>query len=83
MIDQVCEAETGKGGEWILKFDVVNEKDTLKLKRQSKDGACRRECKTIADSCQDQLDSFDNLDDLQVHDQTVCWLLICSISLFP
>merc|ERR1712166_97622 len=45
---------------------TVNEKDTLKLKRQSKEGACRRECKTIADSCQDQLDSFDNLDDLQV-----------------
>jgi len=66
VIDQVCEAEPGKGGEWILKFDVVNEKDTLKLKRQSKEGACRRECKTIADSCQDQLDSFDNLDDLQV-----------------
>merc|ERR1711865_573906 len=66
VIDEVCSAEIWKGGDWILKFDVVKEEETLKLKRHGEEGACRRECKTIADSCQDQLDSLDDIDELQV-----------------
>jgi len=77
VIDGVCNADLSKGGAapqhtpdagnaWMRHLDVVEQDGQLKLVKQKDLGACRRECKTIAASCQDQLDNLDDIDELQV-----------------
>eukprot|EP00656_Telonema_subtile_P016271 TRINITY_DN18584_c0_g1_i2.p1 TRINITY_DN18584_c0_g1~~TRINITY_DN18584_c0_g1_i2.p1 ORF type:complete len:185 (+),score=43.34 TRINITY_DN18584_c0_g1_i2:3-557(+) len=63
VIEAVCQPEPGN---WILHQDVIERNGYLKLRSHKEEGACRRECKTIASSCQDLLDSLDDVDELQV-----------------
>lgn len=74
VIDTVCVAEGSKAAstpgklapvQWMRHLDVVEQDGYLKLVKHKDLGACRRECKTIAASCQDQLDNLDDVDELQ------------------
>ena len=52
-VEKICDFETTEG-EWIIKHDLVEDGDALKLQyMDGKYGACNSECKTVQKACQD------------------------------
>jgi len=66
VVENICQPDPGEVGDWILELDVIQRDGALKLRKQKEQGACRKECKTIATSCQDLLDNLDEIDELVV-----------------
>jgi hypothetical protein len=59
MAEHMCDPQS-EHGEWISEYDTVEEGDKLVLRRQSAQGNCEEECKTLAVACQNVLDEADS-----------------------
>jgi len=66
VVEDICQPDPNQLGAWILNLDIIERDGSLKLRKHKEQGACRRECKTIATSCQDLLDNLDDIDELVV-----------------
>ncbi|KAK9715785.1 hypothetical protein RND81_06G189300 [Saponaria officinalis] len=52
IVENVCNLKKEEG-DWILKIDIVEQGDKLKLVDQDVEGVCNSECKTIERACQE------------------------------
>ncbi|CAA0829205.1 Unknown protein [Striga hermonthica] len=50
--ENVCNLKK-KEADWILKIDIVEQGDKLKLVEQDSEGQCNSECKTVERACQE------------------------------
>eukprot|EP00658_Telonema_sp_P-2_P010310 TRINITY_DN13887_c0_g1_i3.p1 TRINITY_DN13887_c0_g1~~TRINITY_DN13887_c0_g1_i3.p1 ORF type:complete len:254 (-),score=61.72 TRINITY_DN13887_c0_g1_i3:256-1017(-) len=64
ILEEAC-APKSKAGQWVASHDIVTRDGRTVLDRQGGPGHCKRECQTIARSCEELVESVDP-DDLQV-----------------
>merc|ERR1740130_1747159 len=57
-VEKICNPLKPEG-EWISKIDLVHDEKQLLLATQPDPGHCRRECRTVAEACDDVLDKAD------------------------
>ncbi|CAK7352682.1 unnamed protein product [Dovyalis caffra] len=56
--ENVCNLKKEEA-DWIMKLDIVEQGDKLKLIEQDTEGQCNSECKTIEQTCQEVMDYVD------------------------
>ncbi|KAJ7558139.1 hypothetical protein O6H91_04G025900 [Diphasiastrum complanatum] len=56
--ENICNLKREEG-DWILRLDIVEEGDALKLAQQNEGGECRTECKTIERACKEVMGDHD------------------------
>ena len=64
LLENVCNPEESAGA-WVASVDIVTQGEGVGLQRQGGIGFCKRECQTVAKSCNQLFEDLD-LDELQV-----------------